>query len=486
MSRTGSWLVRVFGVCALGVLCGSAKAESTSVKDTTLLSARAALSHYDLRPTGTTTQLAALGRYAREHAGERESDEAKFLQAAVASDLWFVAEITEDPQLKAAILGSLGVEESALQEHLARALRECAHGVYLQAAEQALAAIQGSTDAVDRATHDTRSDTLLLRSAANKLAGEASLGELAALGRDPCAAAGCAPAYADLDARARRAVWYLEQVYAADQRLQSAAKNGDPLADALLPSVAVLRGKLQSRRVQLSMHITPELSANTPDTHGKLPLLDALFFMRGMDVLYAQLPSAQLGDQGVTRVDAEHAPPKLQALVTLKDAVPYARPIDELVTQAKQLRNGAAQWTVGMAVTPGTPTLLWARALVSLVKAGASRIFVVGRGEHDALTSVQVHLVQMGYAEPVPNTELKLRVRLGGYTVKLPDVTQDIPRYQDDTGYHFDQAGLVRALSPRKLRTAAVSYMGDVAVEQLIWALFSVPSLPQPLELIIQ
>ena len=486
MSRTGSWWVRVCGALAVGVLCGSAKAETTSVKDTTLLSARAALSHYDLRPTGTAEQLAALGRYIHDHAGEREADEAQFLQAAVASDLWFIAEITQDPQLKAAILGSLGVQESALVEHLTRALRECAHGVYQQAAEQVLAAIQGSTDAVGRATHDTRSDTLLLRSAARVLTSEAPLGELAARGQDPCAAGSCAPAYAGLDARGRRAIWYLEQVLAADQRLQSAAKNGDPLAGALVPNLVELRRSLQAPRVQLSPRITAELATTTPDGDARLPQLDALFVMRGMDVLYAPLPSAQLTEQGVTRVNAEQAAPKLQPLVTLKDAVPYARPIDELVTQAKQLRNGAAQWSVGVAVTPGTPTLLWARVLVSLVKAGASRTFVLGRSQSDALTSVQVHLVQTGYAEPIPATELKLRVRLGGYTVKLLDVTQDIPRYQDETGYHFDQAGLVRALSPRKLRTAAVSYMGDVAVEQLVWALFSVPRLPQPVELIIQ
>jgi hypothetical protein len=194
----------------------------------------------------------------------------------------------------------------------------------------------------------------------------------------------------------------------------------------------------------------------------------------------------QLGEQGVAREAALVAPPQGRPLVTLHDAVPYARPIDELVSQAKQLRNNATQWSVGVAVAPGTPTLLWARVLVSLVKAGASQLFVIGRTPQGAFVSAPVHLVQMGYAEPVPNTELKLRVRLGGYTVKLPDATQDIPRFQDETGYHFDQEGLRRSLSARKLRTAAVSYMGDVAVEQLVWALFCVPPLGQPVELIIQ
>jgi len=484
--RRRGWLVRVVGACALCLVVESAKAETSSVKDTTLLSARASLSHYDLGPNGTTAQLTALGRFAREHAGQGEGDEAKFLQAAVASDLWFIAETTGDAQLKAAIAGSLGVEESALSSHLAQALRESAHGVYKQAAEQALAALQASSAGAERSAEDTRSDTLLLRNTLQLMTGEAPLTQLAQLGQDPCAAGSCSPGYADLDARGRRALARLELVSAADRRLLIAAKQGDPLAEALAPTLAGLREKLKSVRVQLTSRLGAELAASAPELDVPLPAFDAVFVMRGMDVFQLQLPAAQLGDGGVSRTPAEQSAFPAKPLVTLQDAVPYARPIDELVSQAKQLRNGAAQWTVGVAVTPGTPTLLWARVLVSLVKAGATRTFVVARNAQDGLVTAPVHLVQTGYADPVPNTELKLRVRLGGYTVKLPSVTQDIPRYQDATGYHFDQEGLKRALSGRKLRTAAVSYMGDVAVEQLVWALFCVPPLGQPVELIIQ
>ena len=86
----------------------NANLDATGVRDTTLLSIRGALTHYDVSPCATAAQLNLLGQFARDHEGEPEAQEARFLRAAVAADLAFIAQLKGNADLNMAVAQSFG------------------------------------------------------------------------------------------------------------------------------------------------------------------------------------------------------------------------------------------------------------------------------------------------------------------------------------------------------------------------------------------
>ena len=89
--------------------------------------------------------------------------------------------------------------------------------------------------------------------------------------------------------------------------------------------------------------------------------------------------------------------------------------------------------------------------------------------------------------DPVANSpDLKLRVRLGGYSLDVGHGVTDIPRIRDESGLHFDVTALRARAAARTPRSAAGSFMPDVATEQVLLALLQIAPSKSPIDLVIQ
>ncbi|HTU61809.1 MAG TPA: hypothetical protein VMF89_25305, partial [Polyangiales bacterium] len=221
-------------VSALSVGRTLANVDTTRVRDTTLLSMRRALSHYDVSPCATAAQLTLLSQYAEEHNGQPEAEEARFLRAAVASDLAFIAQLKGNADLKAAVAQNFGGDVSQLSARIAQALQEAARGIYKEPALLAVTALRDSGEQPGAAP-GTRSDALLVRRAIAEA--KSPQPQFAALGQDPCATQTepCSPELASLDSESRKSLWYLSRVAEAEKRLEKAVKLGEQLAEAIVP-----------------------------------------------------------------------------------------------------------------------------------------------------------------------------------------------------------------------------------------------------------
>ncbi|HKP55773.1 MAG TPA: hypothetical protein VJV78_03605, partial [Polyangiales bacterium] len=106
---------KVWVWASFALLCWSARAsaQAPSVKESPLAKVRAQLTHYDLKPQGTLALLPKLQSHARSASGS-EAAEAAFLRAAAASDLLFLADYTQNAELRAGLASHFGVAPAGL------------------------------------------------------------------------------------------------------------------------------------------------------------------------------------------------------------------------------------------------------------------------------------------------------------------------------------------------------------------------------------
>jgi hypothetical protein len=474
-----------WGLCsqwllAMAVLSASAvKAETASVKASTLVEVRAQLTTYDLSADGTTKVLARLAQIAREHAGDSAGEEARFLQLAVGADLSFIADFTSDAALRSRVAETFGVAPDALHAQLAQGLGGLAHGIYEQPAKLAL---HGLASEPDMNAHDPRSDALLLRRTLGEVAESALPERLAQLGREPCpAAVSCQAPYAGLDPHARRALWMGLQLTEAEQRLARAAQQGDPLAGALAQPLAGLQATLASLRLPVLPQLDPELAVIADAAPERWLQLAGIWVVDGQRVLHYAVPRRSLAE-----LRAASALPQPVTVVTLHDLPSYTRPLEEVVSSARDALAQQPGAVFGVAASADTPSHVFGRLLVSLSKAGVAAPVVIGSTAAGDWVGVPVHVTLTSPDAPGPIADIRLRIRLGGYTLRVGNLVSDLPRVQDGAGYHFDLPRLSAALAKSTAHSAAISFMGDLAARQLQAALFCLPKSLQRVELLVQ
>ena len=471
----------------------SASAETVAVKASTLDQVRPALTHYDLAAGGTVAVLAQLAEFAREHAATKQGEEASFLHAAVAADLLFISDFSGDAALAEAVAGTFGVPREALREQLRAALRQHAQGMYEPPARLALAGLDMDARPLSAerlralaSLRDTRSDAVLLARTLRRSGTQPLAAQLASLSEDPCPAAdSCKAPYAGWEVHTRRVLALMYQLIAADQRLAQATRLGDPLAAALAPQLEPLRAELNALQIPLLPRLAAEVAplASLP-VQDNWPQLDGMFILYGDRIAYQRVPSIgvaalQAGAPAVTQ-------PALEEVATLHDLPSYVRPIDELVAHVRKLREATPTWSGGVAVPQMVPAHLLSRVLVSLSKAGAKQTQLLARTAAGDVASATLHVL-VDKVDPLPaRSDTRLRIRLGGYTLTLNNLVTDIPRVQDDTGYHFDLPRLYGMLSKSNPKTAAVSFQSDVSAVQLTLAVIALPSANRPIEFVIQ
>jgi hypothetical protein len=283
----------------------------------------------------------------------------------------------------------------------------------------------------------------------------------------------------------RRALALYLALNAADQRLNHAAKLGDPLAIALAEPLAPLRAQLNALQLPLLPRLTAEAAPLTSlPLEERWPQLDGMFVVTSERITYQSMPTLSVNSsQPSVPLPAFAA---LENVATLHDLPSYVRPIDELVAFARSMRERVPSWSPAVSVPLMVPAHVLSRVLVSLSKAGAKEPLLIARTASGDIVSATLHVLVDGIDPPAARSDAKLRVRLGGYTVTLNSQVTDIPRVQDATGYHFDLPRLYGLLQKSSVKHAAVSFQSDVSAVQLTLAVLGLPSASRPIEFTVQ
>jgi len=471
-------------VSALSVERTLANVDTTRVRDTTLLSMRRALSHYDVSPCATAAQLALLAQFAEEHNGQPEAEEARFLRAAVASDLAFVAQLKGNADLNAAVAQNFGGDPKELTARIAQALQEAARGIYKEPALSAIKALRESGEQPGAAP-GPRSDALLVRRAIAEARTAQPRERFAALGQDPCATQTepCTPEVASLDSESRKALWYLSKVAEAEQRLDKAAKLGDQLAEAVVPILHEARRELPPTAVQF-LPDPQALAITWPGATRVAPVgeMHVLLFVSSSELSYVTLQQARIGAESTSIELPDTAFPKRVKIADVQRLPASVKPVSEWVSAFQKQKGDASAWSAGIVPAPGTPAHLLARVLVSLVQAGAQTTQLLSRTQAGQLTSVPTHVVFAGLREAQEPIDLNLRVRMSGYVVRAGESEVEIGRSSDG----YDVAALARTLSRRRFQTVGVSFVSDVTTDNLFAALAQLPASDRPVHVLLR
>jgi hypothetical protein len=484
---------KVWVWASLALLCWSARAnaQTPGVKESPMAKVRVQLTHYDLTPQGTIALLPVLASHARTAKGP-EAAEASFLRAAAASDLLFLAEYTQNAALRASLASQFGVAPEALGQAIGAALSASARGVYREAAQAALSALQRTAAAGEPPSlpSDVRRDAAFLHDAVVLAIDPAPSARFAALTADPCAGQKtCAAPYADFDADGRRVLAYVQQLSAAALRLSQARSNGDPLAEAVASTVDREFAALRGMALRLTPRLTNDLRLQLPAGAGAWPSPDLLVLISARELRYAHLPRVRPGTDGKFELLAESdvTYPKMKSLAhAVNDNSPATRPIDAFVDAMRTARGDAANPQVALVADTDVSAQLLARALVSMRKAGLPQLLLVARTKDGSLLGVPSRVVLPTDAPAGATPDLRLRVRLGGYSLDVGHGMVDIPRVRDASGFHFDLVALQSAAKKRAPRSAAVSFMSEVATEQVLMAMFYVTPERAPIDVLIQ
>lgn len=472
------------GLSALPSERARADTDGPRVRDTTLLSMRRALSHYDVSPCATAAQLGLLASYAEEHKDSPEAAEALFLRGAVAADLAFIAQIKGNSDLNAAVAQNFGGDPSQLTTRIIQELQAVARGIYKEPANAAIKALRESSEQPGAAP-GTRSDALLIRRAITEAKAPNARARFAELGQDPCAEGQkCSPEIESLDLESRKSLWYLSQVSEAEKRLEKGAKLGEQLAEAVLPILRDARRELPEAPIQFLPDVKA-MAINWPAAARVTPAspVHVLLFVSPSELSYAVPYQARMTAEATSIERPESVFPERKKLADLQRQSATVKPIPEWVSAFEQLKGQTSQWSVGVVPAAGTPAHLLARVMVSLAQAGAESTQLLARSAQGQLASVPLHVVFAGLRAPQAPVDLTLRVRMGGYVLRMGDNEVELSRTSDN---RYDVAGLGRALSRRRFQTAGLSFVADVPVEILIDAVALLPPSDNALQLLLR
>jgi hypothetical protein len=481
-ARTSSRNLQLGGVTAvqafalLALICAPASAEAPEPAPL-----RTRLEHYqiDSADGGTFAVLAQLSHtVAAADADPGELLEARFLRAAAGSDLLVLARVRGDAALEQTLARALGCDAAMLVTTLDAELTACASGVYRAPSEQMRATLAlleakpGPNAALLAAASGSQRDLLFLRAVGNALghdADAAALAALAPLGHDPCSGS-CPAPYERIAAAVRGAVAAFAEAGHAVARLRAAASAGDPLAALSAGDRDALSAKLFARSLLLPPQLAEAAGWTRADGSPLTGSPELLVLVNERGVRYGFAPRVRLNEHGVLTLFSRGEPtwPHLQDLPFARELRPYIEPLPELVALiSRAQQQGPMVAAVG--VEPGTNAHVLAHVLASWKRAGAGAQLLLSAAGN-----------RLGRVEPVqlwsdadggPEAPLGMRVRLGGYSLKQGEApTLDIPRVRTDAGWRFDLATLDSQVRSQRYPAARVSFMADVAAEDLIAA----------------
>jgi hypothetical protein len=139
-----------------------------------------------------------------------------------------------------------------------------------------------------------------------------------------------------------------------------------------------------------------------------------------------------------------------------------------------ELSHTGPEPTLGIVITEETSTEHFSRVLLSVRRAGLSEARLLGPGPDGTFVSAPLHVVRD--RDSVQSRPVRVRVRLGGYTLYIGREGQDIPRVRngEDDHVEFDVPSLLSAVGERDHTSASVSYMSTVEAAPLIASIFAV------------
>jgi hypothetical protein len=253
-------------------------------------------------------------------------------------------------------------------------------------------------------------------------------------------------------------------------RLRAAAHAGDPLAAIAADDRDALAAKLLARSLLLPPQLADAAGWTRPDGSPLTAGPELLMLVGERRVRYAFAMRVRLDERGVLETYSRGEPswPQLAELPFARELRPYIEPLPELVAFI-QRAQASAPMVAAIGVEPGTNAHALAHVLASWKRAGTrAELLLSAAGNRQG----RVQPVQLwSDADGGPEAPLGMRVRLGGYSLKQGQApTLDIPRVHTDAGWRFDLARLDSQVRTQRYPFARVSFMADVAAEDLITA----------------
>lgn len=477
-----------------GLLGALPRSAAASAGEDTVRHARLALAEYDLEGSETTDVIRSLGQAIPELRG-RKKREARFLRAMATADLVLIARIEGDDALAARAARAFGVAPGKVVPKLVAALRPLAVGVYADAAKDSIATLRAVTalEAGQEVAWDKlsgpRSDALLVGRVRRLVEqdGDAVTALAPLADADPCAKKGqpCPEPFYHFDALGRRAVSALLEGRAAIARLQKADAAGDPFPHALRKRLAADVKVLSAAKLAPS----PQLPDGLPVTEVKggpqAPDVEVLLVVLDGEVRYGWVPRVTLDDDGEAKLLVGGHPvlPETESVRIPHDFRPAVQPIDSLTTALRKVAGPGPGPLVAIASAPGVYAHVVSRVLHSAKDAGMAPVGLAGRDAKGGLRGVRVNLRDAREGtDGRPAAEV--RVRMGGYTVKTSHGSSDVSRVRDDSGLHFDVAGLKRATGDH-LPTASLDFMTVAEMGPVTEAALALAPTQAPLQLLI-
>lgn len=426
---------------------------------------REALARYDLEGDRTLGSLRELGRALTLASSEDARREARFLRAAVATDLLIA--VTMDPAhagLERRVSEALGVAPEGLVEHLRAELGAVRSGVYRRVADDALSTLElretlahGEAVSIEWSRHrGPRRDLLLLRAAA--------AGVVPRMAADPCAARGCPAPYAELDPVSRRELAALVEVSSALARVQEAARGGDPLAQSLVAHTRPAAARVAETVVVAAPRVPESLPIQPAAAGGEALRLTLLIAIGPEEVRIARAPTygAREG-RPVARETGDDVLPGSVSVPLPTELRPVIIPIDAVV-EALRAFEPAPGAAIAIAASPDVPAHVVARVVASAQRAERAPTAFVRRAPDGTLRGIPIALADS--SEVGVAGDLCVRVRLGGYGVARGRGRETtIPRVLGENGRRFDVDGLATSVGRIPHRRVALDAMATVRAE---------------------
>ena len=164
--------------------------------------------------------------------------------------------------------------------------------------------------------------------------------------------------------------------------------------------------------------------------------------------------------------------PELERIPLPATFRPAIRPLPD-VQRALAAARAAGAERFAFAATPGTPAHVLARVLRSAFAADLAPVGLLVADEDRTARLVPVDVVARPVSLAAGQTEraLQVRVRLGGFTLRVGRRVREVPRVRSERGLRFDYDALVAASRNGQYRRTVVDYMTAAPSEVVLGAL---------------
>lgn len=442
-----------------------------------------ALVPYDLQGTRTLDALTLLRDQAPMRSDARQRRELEFVRMLALSDLWLIAQQSQNVLLLEGVARAAGAARANVPELLTGALAQIDDPVVAEIALDVRHALLASTPHYEgganlvRKPVGLRSESVFVHAIADALTSKADKIEaLAALGSDPCVTKGnCAALYAPFDAQGRKAVQALQSGVAALAHLRASVSR-DPFVEAIAPQLERDAATLHAADLAPSTRLSSGRARAHATQLGSRSAPDLVMLVSEGRAEMGFVPRVHVAETGALALYAR-GEPMLPATTEVRFSPTFpafVKTVPELVAALSPLLAQAPDAKISIAAAPDAPAHLWARALLSAQAVRFPHIAMLGVDADGVMRSLEVEVVSSLRAAEVGPRDLNVVVRLGGFTVKRAGPTVTIPRVKKENGFAFDFDTLLENAKPSAAKSAKLTFMSDVAADTLAETAFSV------------